>query len=328
MTPLTVPEAPIGLDVHAGDGFAALSWLAPMGDGGAEIKGYDVYCSGSPEAKVCVKRNLTSTQFNITGLMDGQSYYLWVSAYNIMGEGQKGGPLIAIPIKRPGGPLNLTCIAGDRYVALNWSPPSDLGGVPWVNYTLLKGSSETSLVPTITNINSTSYNFTGLKNGQTYYFAVMASNPMGEGPLSDTVNAQPFSAPSEPRGLSATGGNGFVILGWSQPLSDGGRGITGYAIYRGVGLLSMERIATVGKVMAYNDTTALNNITYYYAVCALNAAGEGQMSSKVPGAPVYVPPVKSKDDDNTGDDVVDPDDKDSDGLNDSWEMGYFHNLTY
>jgi fibronectin type 3 domain-containing protein len=89
--------------------------------------------------------------------------------------------------------------------------------------------------------------------------------------------------------ISAAGGNGRVSLAWSAPSSNGGGTITGYNVYRGTTSGGKTLLASVGNVDAYTDTAAVNGQTYYYAVSAVNAVGEGDRSNERSATPATVP---------------------------------------
>ena len=112
-------------------------------------------------------------------------------------------------------------------------------------------------------------------------------------------------APQPPAGLQAGPGNNVVRLSWSAPSSDGGSALTKYKIYRsltpGGQNLSKAALATVGKATrSYDDTTAVNDTTYYYTVVAINGLGSSPAATEAsarpsdaygvvpPGAPTYV----------------------------------------
>ena len=74
---------------------------------------------------------------------------------------------------------------------------------------------------------------TGLTNGTTYYFRVVAHNAVGNSPSSNIVSAVPrTTAPSAPRRLTATSGNRQVRLAWTSPAANGGAAIDRYIVQR------------------------------------------------------------------------------------------------
>ncbi len=84
-------------------------------------------------------------------------------------------------------------------------------------------------------------------------------------------------APAAPR-VSAANGKG-VNVAWSAPSDTGGSAITGYRVYRGTTSASQGTlVTTLGTVLSYKDTTTTRGTTYYYAVSAINVAGEGPKS--------------------------------------------------
>jgi len=193
----------------------------------------------------------------------------------------------AVPLE----PLNLSVRSGNRYVNLSWEKPLDDGGSPIIGYRIYRGTSsgnETYL--TMVGGNATTYNDTGVTNGQTYYYRVSAVNGIGEGELSEEVSAVPLSVPSAPRNLVARAGDGYVVLTWEVPLDDGGLPITGYKIYRGTSLGNETLLATVrNETTYYHDTGLTNGQRYYYRVSAVNGIGEGELSIEVNATPQTIP---------------------------------------
>lgn len=90
-TDVTVPGAPTGLTVSAGDGQVTLSWTAPADNGGEDIDYYIVYQNGVDVA------HPTSTSAVITGLTNGQSYRFMVAAHNGAGTSPMTTSKVATP---------------------------------------------------------------------------------------------------------------------------------------------------------------------------------------------------------------------------------------
>ncbi|HEC86835.1 MAG TPA: hypothetical protein ENI49_03080, partial [Thermoplasmatales archaeon] len=94
------------------------------------------------------------------------------------------------------------------------------------------------------------------------------------------------AAPTSPRDLQATSGNGYVTLTWQPPVDDGSSPITEYKIYRGTTTDRETLIATIGDILSYVDDNVTNGETYYYRVAAINEVGEGPSSKEVNATPI------------------------------------------
>ena len=188
----------------------------------------------------------------------------------------------------PSEPRQLTTLSGDEFVELSWLPPLNSGSTTITNYTVYRGTSPLSLSPLVELGSVLSYNDTLVVNDQTYYYQVTAINSEGEGAASEMVNATPsaFSeVPSPPQNPQAHPGDSHVLLEWQPPQSSGTGQVTNYKVYRGQSSTSLELLTTVGTTREYNDTSVTNGVTYYYAITAVNSAGEGNMSSVISALP-------------------------------------------
>jgi len=90
--------------------------------------------------------------------------------------------------------------------------------------------------------------------------------------------------PGVPTAFVVTPDDGSVTLSWSEPADNGGLNITGYRIYRGIMVDGLGIVEDV-TVMFYSDNGLQNGQTYYYAVSALNAEGEGEKTEILPATP-------------------------------------------
>jgi len=211
-----------------------------------------------------------------------------IGIYNVMviatdehGRSSDWSDPIAVSIvstDSPGPPENVAASAQDRAVSLSWSPPSDNGGYPIVNYTVYRGTEPGWEVTLVKLANVVSYDDAGLTNGQTYYYRITANNTVKEGPMSIEVNATPMTVPSAPI-LNATAGDRSASLSWSPPSDDGGSPVTRYDVYRDGSLI----FSTSSDY--YLDTGLTNGVTYSYTVRAVNAVGAGPASNAVTVSP-------------------------------------------
>src|SRR5262249_53950535 len=153
-----------------------------------------------------------------TGLSAGVTYFYQVSALNTPGEGPRSNERSATPTSAatvPGAPALNTATRGNGTVSLAWSAPASNGGSAITNYRVYRSTSSgtETLLTTLGNV--TSFNDAGLTNGITYFYKVSALNAIGEGGLSNELNATPATIPGAPTLNSATPGNGSVALAWS-----------------------------------------------------------------------------------------------------------------
>ena len=106
------------------------------------------------------------------------------------------GPALAT---KPSAPQSLVATAGNASVLLTWNAPSSTGSAPVTNYTIYRGTTSGSLTAIKSIfVNTTSYNDTTVTNGITYYYAVTATNSVGESVKSTEVSATPTAGGTPP----------------------------------------------------------------------------------------------------------------------------------
>jgi len=87
--------------------------------------------------------------------------------------------------------------------------------------------------------------------------------------------------PLAPSGLMAVPGGGQICLSWNAPASDGGSGIAGYILYRGLQPIAYLNATT----LSYTDSGLASGTEYTYYVVAVNAAGSSAISTLVCSTP-------------------------------------------
>jgi len=198
----------------------------------------------------------------------------------------------AMAIDVPSAPTGPAAVGGDRNVTLTWAAPASDGHSPITGYVVLRGPSATDLQEVAQLGVVTSYVDTGLTNGATYHYAVVAQNAAGNGARSVTVSAmpaKPIVAPGKVGALVAQWKDGKVVLQWTSPTSDGGSPLVGYVVMRGTSPGNMTLLTEIGILLTFSDTTAKRGTTYYYTVVAKNSVGQGEpfaaVEVKVPKKP-------------------------------------------
>ena len=136
----------------------------------------------------------------------------------------------------------------------------------------------------------------GLESGKLYYFAVTASNTVGESPVSQSVSTRTNSLPDRPLIIGRIPGNEEVRLSWLTPDSAGWKdgaqaSIVEYRIYQNTHPIdNVDQLSPVGTAqdMHYPVLTLSNGQTYYFAVTAVNGHGE---ESRPAGGEAAVSPM-------------------------------------
>ena len=192
----------------------------------------------------------------------------------------------------PTPPGEVSAIAGDGRVTLSWSTASRA-----TSYAVFAGTgvSFTASTRELT-VSVTGGTVTGLTNGTTYYFWVIAVNSAGKSVESGVVKATPMApatVPGAPAGLTAVSKDDGATLTWDAPASDGGSPVTGYDVYaatspdfRG----GLPAVKVTGTSYALSGRT--KGDTWYFKVAAINARGVGPASAVVSAFATPATPAK------------------------------------
>ena len=115
--------------------------------------------------------------------------------------------------------------------------------------------------------------------GQTYHYQVSAVTVASlESERSDELSATVPGVPRAPVNLTLQLSAGQATLRWSPPRSDGGMGITGYYVVRGLSLDARYVVKALdARTFVFNDTAVVPGATYYYWVQAMNEVGPGAL---------------------------------------------------
>lgn len=142
------------------------------------------------------------------------------------------------------------------------------------------------------------WNTMNLTDGTTYRVRVAVSDGQvvddDESSSDFTVyNGQEELAPDPPRSLAAAAGNNVVYLDW---LDSREPDLSHYNVYRGTTLEIEQVTPLVSSITAstYQDNTATNGTTYYYAVSAVDTGDrESTLSNSTAATPMSNPPTAS-----------------------------------
>jgi titin len=292
----STPGAPTAVQVVPGDGSATVTFNAPAANGSA-ITGYVVSADdGANGGSVATG---SASPITVSNLTNGKHYAVTVKAVNDRGSGPVSDPGVdLVPVAVPGAPSNVVAQASDGAAVVRWNPPADTGGSPIIGYSVTSNPAVTTpstcTVPTLTRL-STSCTFTGLANGTSYRFSVVAINAQGLGSVSTPSNAvTPNALPLPPIGATAVGGVSSAMVSFTAPLAHG-TAVSAYTVTAIDGAGSSLRTASGGS-SPITVASLINGHRYSFVVTATNQAGTGPASAAsntvaigaVPDAPTNV----------------------------------------
>ncbi|WP_201319367.1 DUF4347 domain-containing protein [Paenibacillus sp. EPM92] len=182
------PGAPVLQPVAAGDATVSLAWNPVDGSTGYKI--FKSVNAGTYETEVTTVLGSVYS-YEVTGLINGTTYYFVVKASNPGGESDASNEVSAMPKTVPAAPTLIAATAGNGQATISFTAPANNGGSPVTGYEVT--SSPGNIVVTGATSPMT---IIGLSNGTTYTFTVKAINSAGSSAASVASNAVTPRAPS------------------------------------------------------------------------------------------------------------------------------------
>ena len=291
-------SAPRSLTVTAGRTTLALSWVAPLSNGGSAITDYVIETStnGGTSWSTYIDTLSTATTATLTGLTGDTAYSVRVSAVTSGGTGDASNIVTATPLayNPPSVPRNVAATPQLLAAYVTWTSPYDNGGsavtgyiVDWSpdgntwfgNVRLSAGNSGTTL--------------TGLPGGAPITVRVRATNAYGTS-AAGTVSVTP-TAPTAPLAMSAPSVNvnyNAASVYWSTATNNGGSAVTGYIVEWSTDAgTTWTRSAVQGSgIRSLAVSNLAGGSAHLFRVRAVNAIGIGVPSPAVAATPLKMTP--------------------------------------
>lgn len=300
----TVPGAPSVSSFVAGAGQATVTFAAPSSNGGSAITDYLVEYKLTSAASWSTWSHSASgavLSYTITGLTNGSSYDVRVSAVNSVGTGAASASSSSTPVTVPDAPTASVAYTSGTSLTVSWNAPGT-GGSAITDYTLqykLTSDSTWSTWSHVASASTRSYVVSGLTQGSTYDFRVSAVNAVGSGAYSAVVSKNPATKPPVALIQSLVAGNGEVTVTYQQRANQSGVPLLDHQIeYK---LTSDSTWITWSHspnpvAVEYTITGLTNGLSYDVRVSTVNDVGVGptnQASATPVGAPVDAPSLNA-----------------------------------
>jgi titin len=292
--PAVVPGAPTGLSVTGKTQTSiALSWSAPVDNGGRAITDYQIEWSTNGSTWNTFTDGVSiATSATVTGLTRSLNYEFKISAKNPEGAGPASSALSAIPATSPATPTSLIVASKNASeVNLTWSAP-DNGGSALTDYLVTYSSDGTNWTTANRSQSlSTAFTIGGLTRGIQYSFKVAAINIEGTGAAA-SISSIPAVVPSVPASIetySAT--RSSVNVRWLAP-DDGGRPITDYRVRYSIDGTNWTTLSQAASTAVERNITGLSaGLAYQFQVAAVTAEGQSGWSTPASAITAVAPGV-------------------------------------
>jgi hypothetical protein len=270
------PSIPQWVYAQPGNGAATVYWNAPVANA-SPIDGYLVtpYLNGTAQAVRTF--NSTATSQVITGLTNGSSYTFTVAARNATGASPLSTPTNAVKPGTPTAPAFVTPRSGNGLVQLNWFLPANNGSAV-TSYVVTPYKAGVAQPTTTFTGNPSGVTVTGLTNGATYSFQVVAYNAVGGSPLLGRSIDVVVGTPWSPTAITATAGTKQATVSWTAGGANSTPATTGYAVTPIINGWT-QPVRTFASTATSQVITGLpTGASVTFRVAAINANGVGVLS--------------------------------------------------
>ncbi|SDU88480.1 Pectin methylesterase [Microlunatus sagamiharensis] len=191
-------------------------------------------------------------------------------------------PATPADVTAPATPAGLVAAGADTRVDLTWTADPDAA-----SYRLYRAVGTSVVVGPGTLVRSGitggAFSSTGLANGTTYTWALVAVDAAGNTSVAATVAATPADSlpPAAPVGVKAGAGDSRVVLTWT---ANGEPDLAGYRVYAAGATTHLNDALLKGAT--FTQTGLVNGTAYAYEVTAVDAQGnESARSAVATGTP-------------------------------------------
>jgi hypothetical protein len=277
------PDMPGNAAASAGDAEVTVSWSPPADTGGAALTHYTVTPVGPAGAGTPITVAPDGRSVILAGLVNGSSYDFTVVATNAAGSSPPAHTNTAVPAGLPTSPTGVSAVPGDTQIALSWNA-SDGNGSALTRYTITPHAGGNTLTPTVVDGSATRALVTGLTDGTSYVFDVVASNGVGHSAAATSSAVSPAGAPDAPGGVIAAAGDASATVSWSGA-ADNGSAITAYRIVPVGPNGSLAPTTTAAGDRSAVISGLTNGASYRFDVTAVNAVGTSDATTSAAVVP-------------------------------------------
>jgi hypothetical protein len=290
--PSRAPDAPSFVNLDAGDEQMTVDWSAAVLNGSVFTEYLVELFPGAYSITLSDQSTLSHT---FTGLTNGTSYYARVTVYatnpndsSIVISGGSTQSDSQKPFRAADAPATIELTPGDEQMQVDWSP-AVLNGTDFDSYWVTLFSGGGMVVSVEPRVLTTSYTFTGLTNGTSYYatVTVITTNPNNgtqvQGGSITSSSKIPSRTADAPIVVELSAGDRQMQVNWSAAVLNGG-------VFSSYEVVLFNDGATVSSYSVINVNTlshtftGLTNGTSYYATVTVYTTNPNDGTSVLGGS--------------------------------------------
>jgi titin len=214
---------------------------------------------------------MTTPTFDI---VNGAEHTLRVYAVNEAGESAASNSATATPVGVSSAPRDLEVVPLVNGLRISYATPSDLAGLPILDYQVVSTPTSGSAVTTTVPVGSSPYSIdvTSLTVGTRYVVTVKARNAEGLSAAATSSAVIP-GRPTAPQSVIALGLDASAEVSWDEPESNGGGTILSYVVktYADGGTVPLSTTlvnSSLASAMSETITGLTNGTRYEFSVTA------------------------------------------------------------
>jgi hypothetical protein len=274
--PSRAPDAPSFVNLDAGDEQMTVDWSAAVLNGSVFTEYLVELFPGAYSITLSDQSTLSHT---FTGLSNGTSYYARVTVYatnpndsSIVISGGSTNSDSQKPFRAADAPATIELTPGDEQVQVDWSP-AVLNGTDFDSYWVTLFSGGGMVVSVEPRVLTTSYTFTGLTNGTSYYatVTVITTNPNNgtqvQGGTITSSSKIPSRAADAPNSVVLAAGDEQMQVNWSAAVLNGGVFSSfGVQLFNNNEYLVSSYFVNNVNTLSHTFTGLTNGTSYYATV--------------------------------------------------------------
>ena len=278
LTQVALPGSISGLTTRqSADSQITVTWNASPA--AQKVSGYRIEVSTNGSTWQLVQASLANTVYTVTGLTNGLTYTIRVSAVNGAGTGTP-----STTTGTPVGPLPVTGVsatADDKQVTLRWTAPAAGGATQngvRVRYSVDGGANWTVAAASLA-ASTTSYVVTGLTNGTATTFEIVSITSVGNSPAAVVTSTPISTLPGAVTALAASTTSTTSVLTWTAPAAAGYGALSYKVEFKTTAAVNWSTASSSVSATTFTVTGLTASTEYQFRLTATNAIGAGPVEA-------------------------------------------------